>query len=489
MTKPPSRPTATSGSLVSPTAMGGIVAGKGFDFQTRYTVCHLPLWLQDGAFHQIFSEGTGDIDIRYFENGKSTRKHIQTKDHEVSPREFKEVIETFRDFDAGMPGVYRQFTLACPSLSGQLRPVETGLARLREAKPFYDDAASALAPTKHDVDERMRKQGLSDEQRQFVHDKVFIEVGHGDLSHDERALDLFVARLLSHPKFSGKIRAMVQPAYAELIRMVSANKGTVLDKAFIENVLRSAVLADLSQEASVTVWIHNWTKETFDPPADYDLDWTANFDRASRCVPPSEVWTKDLIPQLDSLRKLILTAGAVRTIRLRGKCALSTGVAIGAAFPAVGGWTFEIPQPPAKEHWRSDATPTPRYALQVEIVEGSSDGTDLVLGLNIRGDGRQDVMRYIETTGVAPNAFVFMSPPNQGAQSIGGAEDACAMARAIRERLGEILKARQLRTTCLFFYGPFALSVFLGQQLTSIGQVQLFEYQDPGYVPSCLLRT
>ncbi len=489
MTKPPSRPTATSGSLVSPAAMGGIVAGKGFDFQTRYTVCHLPLWLQDGAFHQIFSEGTGDIDIRYFENGESTRKHIQTKDHEVSPSEFKEVIEAFRASDVGLPQVYQQFTLACPSLSAQLRPVETGLARLRGAKPFYDDAASALAPTKHDVDERMRKQGLSDEQRQFVHDKVFIEVGHGDLSHDERALDLFVARLLSHPKFSGKIRAMVQPAYAELIRMVSANKGTVLDKAFIENVLRSAVLADLSQEASVTVWIHNWTKETFDPPADYDLDWTANFDRASRCVPPSEVWTKDLIPQLDSLRKLILTAGAVRTIRLRGKCALSTGVAIGAEFPAVGGWTFEIPQPPAKEHWRSDATPTPRYALQVEIVEGRSDGTDLVLGLNIRGDGRQDVMRYIETTGVAPNAFVFMSPPNQGAQSIGGAEDACAMARAIRERLGEILKARQLRMTCLFFYGPFALSVFLGQQLTSIGQVQLFEYQDPGYVPSCLLRT
>ena len=83
MSKPPSPPSVAIGSLVSPAAMGGIVGGKGFDFQTRYTVCHLPLWLQDGAFHQIFSEGTGDIDIRYLENGKSTRKHIQTKDHEV----------------------------------------------------------------------------------------------------------------------------------------------------------------------------------------------------------------------------------------------------------------------------------------------------------------------------------------------------------------------------------------------------------------------
>jgi hypothetical protein len=64
-----------TGSLLSPDAMGGLNAGKGFDFQTHYTVCHLPIWLQDGSFHQIFTEGTGDIDIRYVDEGKSRRKH------------------------------------------------------------------------------------------------------------------------------------------------------------------------------------------------------------------------------------------------------------------------------------------------------------------------------------------------------------------------------------------------------------------------------
>jgi hypothetical protein len=335
----------------------------------------------------------------------------------------------------------------------------------------------------------MRVHGLCDEQIQFIHEKVFFDIGHGDLSHDERALDLFIARILTHPEFAGKIRAMVLPAYAELFRRVSGSKGIVLDRASIEAFLRSTVLASLSQEASVTVWIQNWTKEAFDPPADYELDWSSHFDRASRGVPTPDVWDNDLVPQLDALRKQIMAAGPVRTIRLRGKCTLSTGVALGATFPAVGGWIFEIPQPPAKEPWRSDAAPTASYALQEEITEGQADGTDLVLGLNIRGDGRLDVMRYVAAAGQAPNAFLFMSPPTQGAQSIGGAEDACAMARIVRDRLGEFLKARQLRMTRLFFYGPFALSVFLGQQLTSIGQVQLFEYQDPGYVPSCLLRT
>lgn len=178
-----------------------------------------------------------------------------------------------------------------------------------------------------------------------------------------------------------------------------------------------------------------------------------------------------------------------RALISRHATRFSTGAALGATFPAVGSWTFEIPQPPAKEFWRSDAAPTPGYALQTEITEADPSGTDLVVGLNIRGDGRADVVRYIESTGHAPNAFVFMAPPSQGAQSIGGDGDAVAMAMAVREELGKLLKARQLRMTRLFFYGPFALSVFLGQQLTSIGKIQLFEYQDPSYVPSCLLKT
>jgi CBASS immunity sensor of nucleotide second messenger signals len=489
MAKTTSGPANVTGSLVSPDAMGGINAGKGFDFQTRYTVCHLPIWLQDGTFHQLFTEGTGDIDVRYVEGGKSRRKHIQTKDHDVTPAEFKEVIEAFRGFDARMPDVYQEFRLACPSLSQQMRPIETGLSRFRNAKPFYDDEVPSLAQTQSDVDERMRNIGLNDEEIAFVHGKVFIDVGHGDLAHDERALDLFIARLLSHPEFAGKLRAMVLPAYDALLRKIGASKGIVVDKPSIETLLRSAVLADVSQEASVTLWMHNWTKETFTPPPDYELDWSPHFDRGARRVPSPDAWTNDLVPQLDALRKQIMAAGAVRMIRLRGKCALSTGVVLGAKFPAVGGWTFEIPQPPAKEFWRSDATPTPGYVLHTELTGADPNGTDLVVGLNIRGDGRQDVLRYIESTGQVPNAFVFMAPPSQGAQSINGDSEALAMAMAVREKLGELLKARQLRMTRLFFYGPFALSVFLGQQLTSIGKIQLFEYQDPSYVPSSLLKT
>ncbi|MBZ5538105.1 MAG: dsDNA nuclease domain-containing protein [Acidobacteriia bacterium] len=479
---------ASRGSLLSPEAIGGITGGKGYDFQTRYAACHLPLWLLEGSFHQLFFEGTGDIDIRFTSEGKSSRIHIQVKDHEVAPAEFKSVVEHFQRLDSDFPEVYERFTLASPSLSATLRPIETGLARLRGATPFYDDAPGALASTKQDLDERLRKRSL-DDLIDFIHSKVFIDVGHGDLCHDDRAVELFIARLLSHPEYSGKLRSMVQPAFSEIMRAITASKGVVLERAAIEGILRSAVATGLIGKKSITLWVQNWTKESFDPPADYALDWSSHFDRASRRVPSQEVWNAELLSELSSLQKRIVAERKERVIRFRGKCALSTGIAMGAVFPAVGGWVFEIPQPPSKDDWRSDAPATSPYDLRVEVIDGSLGGADLVLGLNIKGDGRGDVMRYVEGTCNRPKIFVFMSPPSQGAQSIGGAGDACAFTRAMRDHLGQILKTHQFLKTRIFFYGPFALAVFLGQQLTSVGEIQLFEYQDPGYIPSCSLRT
>jgi hypothetical protein len=476
------------GSLLAPTATGGLTAGKGFDFQTRYAACHVPVWLLKEAFQQLFFEGTGDIDVRFTEAGKTTRIHIQVKDHEVSPSELKSVLQLFAQLDADHPGAYQCFTLVCPSLTATLRPIESGLARLRGAAAFYDDKPETLAPTKQELDQRLRKVGLED-YIDLIHAKVGFELGHGDMHHDDRAINHFISHLLNHPEYADKLRAMVQPAFAEVMRTITANKGVVLQRAEIETVLRAAVAAGIAVERKITLWLQNWTSETYEPPADYSLDWSSQFDRPTRRVPSPETWNMDLHPQLEALKKKILVEHKERLIRFRGKCALSTGVALGATFPVVGGWAFEIPQPPSKNDWRSDAPPTNPYDLRVEVTEAATLGSDAVLGLNIKDDGRNDILKYVESTGNPPRIFAFMSPPSQGAQSIGGSGDAVAFAQAVRENLGQLLKKYGLRQTRIFFYGPFALAVFLGQQLTSVGEIQLFEYQDPGYVPTCRLRT
>lgn len=479
---------APRGSLLSSEAMGGITAAKGFDFQLRYTACNVPLWLLEAAFHQLLYEGSGDIDIRYTEEGKSTRIHIQVKDHDVQPAELKTVIQDFIQLDANSPDTYQCFKLVCPSLSSTLRPVENALMRYRGAKAFYDAKSGTSELTKKDLDERLRKAGLGD-HIDFICAKVFLDVGHGDMHHDERAVDQFIGRLLRHPSYEEKVRAMVLPAFAEVLREIGARKGSVIERAEIEKLLEAAVASGIAAEKKITVWLQNWTNEMFDVPADYTLDWSARFDRPSRKVPSAEAWKTQLVPEMEELKRKISAERKERLIRFRGKCALSSGVALGATFPTVGGWAFEIPQPPAKEPWRSDAVPTEPYDLTIEELDGAASGQDIVLGLNIRGDGRQDVIKYVESTGTTPQKYVFISPQSQGAQSIRGAGDAVAFAQAVRENLGRILKKHDVRKTRLFFYGPLALAIFLGQQLTSVGEIQLFEYQDPGYIPTATLKT
>lgn len=283
------------------------------------------------------------------------------------------------------------------------------------------------------------------------------------------------------------IRDTVQPAFAELFRSVDAKRGAVFSRAEIEDVLRRSIVSVGSPERAITLWVQNWTSETFDIPADYVLDWSQEFDRNTRRVPAEDVWNNRLLPELRALRDKIAAERKERLIRLRGRCALSTSIALGATLPVVGGWAFEVPQPPAREPWRSDAIPASPYELHVDVLDGG--GADIVLGLNIRGDGREDVRRYIDSTGIPPRLFAFMAPGSPGGQSISGSAEACAFAMAVREQLGALLRKNGIRNTRLFFYGPQALAVFLGQQLTSVGKVQLFEYQDPSYVPSLLLRT
>ena len=83
---------------------------------------------------------------------------------------------------------------------------------------------STLIPTEQDLAERLQKAKLEAYAR-FIRSKVYIEIGHGDLRYDERASELFISRLLEHPDYADKLRAMVAPAFAEVIRAISAKRG------------------------------------------------------------------------------------------------------------------------------------------------------------------------------------------------------------------------------------------------------------------------
>lgn len=98
--------------------------------------------------------------------------------------------------------------------------------------------------------------------------------------------------------------------------------------------------------------------------------------------------------------------------------------------------------------------------------------------------------QYLTESGIGVKVLVKMEPPGSSRSlSIRNDGEAIAFAVQARDTLQRLRQQYRTQTVHLFFYGPHALAVFLGNRLTSVGPVQLYEFQDPGYVPSYLLKT
>jgi hypothetical protein len=197
-----------------------------------------------------------------------------------------------------------------------------------------------------------------------------------------------------------------------------------------------------------------------------------------------------LLREVNAARGKTLDRVTIRLISLRGKNSLTTGIALGAVFPQNGGWVFEIPQPPLPAAWRSDAIPVAAYPLRVEETSGDPSGDSIAYVFNIKGNALRDVRGYIADNSLPIKAVVAVEPAgSSGALSIADDREAVSLALSARDELHKALTRHDVRVTHLFFYGPFALSVFVGQLLSAIGRVQLYEFLDPGYVLTATLRT
>ena len=240
--------------------------------------------------------------------------------------------------------------------------------------------------------------------------------------------------------------------------------------------------------------IHNWTVEKYEPTASVELDWSRHFDRPSRTVPTPEIWDNELFPELYKVRQDIAKATINRHIIFRGKCTLTTGIVLGTVFPEIGNWSFELPQPPQTVPWRSDAERIKKFKINYEIIEpaglGLEKGTDVALVFNITGTAMGEVVNFLKSSGVALSKLIAIQPGKvSGNTSIQSDSEAVSLASASKDLLQQTLAKNGVRKTHLFYFGPISLAIFLGQKLTSLGHIQLYEFQDPGYRPSCLIKT
>jgi len=243
------------------------------------------------------------------------------------------------------------------------------------------------------------------------------------------------------------------------------------------------------------LYLHNWELAKFDIDATITVDWTAHFDRQPRKVPESSVWNEALLPELYNIKKELAKTSADRQIIFRGKCALSTGIALGMIFPEIGNWTFELHQPPQTEPWRSDAVKINDYKIKHKVIDPVSLGIkgqekEIAVIFNITGKAFDEIVDYLKQHEIGIKKIIIIEPSaTPGTLSIKDSAEAVSLASASKDILKVMVSKFNAVKTHLFYFGPFGLSVFLGQKLTSVGQVQLYEFQDPGYKPSCLLKS
>ena len=482
-------------SLLHAMAMGGIHGGDGFTFQERYIVCHIAKWINDPNFIRLMNEGTGDVDVAYKDGEGLAYEHIQVKDHKVTPSEFKEVLEGFAKIDAGMGKTYRRFILTSPSVSDTIESLGQALLRYRQAKLLYDekDHDTVLRTTKDDLLKKINEIGLS-EYTDFILEKLDFEIGRFDFSDNGTCRKMFISTLVEHPKYKDHIHALLKPVYASLIEQVSAHRGKVLDLATIEGLITEALTRPNSVAAGTILDFHNWDVVKFDTTATEVIDWSHLFVRESRSVPDAKIWNEQLIPQLVTTKKKIASTAVNRHIVFRGKCTLSSAIALGMVFPEVGNWSFEISQPPQIVPWRSDADKSKDYKLTVSEINPSTsldkDCDDVAIVFNITGRAVEDVGGHLLASATAVKAIISIGPDSApGNSSIENDSEAVSLAGAAKDAIKQMINKYKAKKVHLFYFGPSALAVFLGQKLTSVGQVQLYEYQDPGYKASCLLKS
>lgn len=481
-------------SLLHPMAMGGIIGGDGYTFQERYIVCQIPKWLNTPHFVKIMHEGTGDVDVIFEEEGKYRYDHVQVKDHNIIPSQFIEIINGFIKIDNGTGKEYRKFTLAALSLNPTLNSLKEAIERYRGGESFFaaEDRETMLKTTKEALKTKIKDIGI-DEHTDFILSKLYFDIGSFDFNDNSICRKIFVGSLVEHPEYKAYFNHLLNPVYSKLIEEVLAHRGKTLDQDKIHDFIKGVLTAPPKLIEDNVLHIHNWFVEKFDPEPTITLDWSKYFDRSIRLVPDADVWNTELVRQLVDTRQDLAKTTVNRHIILRGKCTLTTGFALGMAFPEIGNWSFELHQPP--KTWRSDADKLPDYKLNYETVAPETHGLlsedqAIAVIFNITGQALEDVVEFLRHNNILIKQLILINPSSTPSNlSIQNDSEAVSLASASKDIIKEMVTRYKAKKTHLFYFGPFGLSVFLGQKLTSVGQIQLYEFQDPGYKASCLLKT
>lgn len=473
-----------SPSLLEPESRGGDIADEGFVIQDKFILSRIPIWLSYEGFTSMIRESIGDCEAKFFTPRYGYQIELcQVKSYQLSPSEFWNEIDRFREKDAGSPNTFRWFTLASAGVSDSIKPLINGLRRIRNPYAFYERESGVITNSFNDYVEIVQKLGHDEDKAIFLFNKVLIEKIDNSASSDSESS--FIKSLIENfPQYSDITISSLQNCHLNIARLVKNKKNIPITRKDLELTIDSILNSQSSlSQKSISIFTSN-SKESASHTKQLEFDWAEFWGGDDRSYPSSEEWNKIVVLNLLETKKWLLQNRGSRRIHLNGKRRLSSSLAFGYVFPAVSG--FSIDEEYRGAIWSTDAYPNSAnitYELENQIISGS--GSEIVVCVAIIRNIFPEVKNYFESTGFNDPTIISIL----GCEPITSPHQANYIVGMIKQLISENIVKTGSNKLHLFFAGPSFLALFLGHRLNATAPIQCYEWVSSNkYVPTCILN-
>ena len=221
------------------------------------------------------------------------------------------------------------------------------------------------------------------------------------------------------------------------------------------------------------------------------LDWLAHFDGKET---PPETWRDTLLPALSSVAYAIGRYAPGRDVEAFGFPTLPAALALGNAFPSIGGVTLswrQVTRGRADQVWSVPAAQAPSRSSGFTVsISGRDTGARDFAALVSVSDNAEPLFSECQASLPALRVLVQVRPPGAYPHLVGSPSEVADIALIV---LDALRTARRdygaVGTVHLFMAAPAGLAVLVGQLLNTFGTVQAYEHVPAvGYRPAALLH-
>lgn len=228
-------------SLLSPTAMGGVLARKGMRFQDLWLVHQLAAWIVDPLFRGFVNEGREDVDTFWYEDEHQKKFYLerwQLKDRLMTKALLAEVLSGFeaqnRRRVADGHGPVSRFHLVAPAPHHEVWTLPDLIDRVRHSRPAYGPDAPEYLTSLEDLRTRLEKLGVRVDGH-FVSERVHLDFRAGWAESSQHYWDTLRGLLQA----VGVSADRAQDAANHLLVLVTGDVGQLAERVTILDTLKA----------------------------------------------------------------------------------------------------------------------------------------------------------------------------------------------------------------------------------------------------------